>query len=160
MSIKTTNPVDGTTVSASQWGSAVYQDLSALANIGSITNVVAPSQAISVLTNTSFTNWVMPYTKLLDTSRLQIQATFTCYSSLGTGYGTLFAALIDGVDYDIGFYYWNVVNDHRQVVCVGVVPGLSAGVKTIQLRARNDLAARTISTDTNDRCSIIVEEVP
>jgi hypothetical protein len=160
MTIKTTNPVDGTVASASQWGSAVYQDLSALANIGSITNVSAPNQTISVMTNTSLTNWVMPYTKLLGTSRLQIQATFTCYASTGTGFGTLFAALVDGVDYDIGFYYWNVLSDHRQVVCVGVVPGLSAGVKTIQLRARNDLAARAISTDLNDRCSIIVEEVP
>lgn len=160
MTIKTTNPVDGTTVSASQWGGAVYQDIAALANIGSITNVTAPNQTITTTTPVSFTNWVMPYTKSSDTSRIQVQATFTLFSSIGTNYGSLFSILVDGVDYDIGFYYWNVATDHRQVVCVGVIPGLTAGAKTIQLRGRNDQAAKAITTDINDRCSIIVEEVP
>lgn len=162
MTIKTTDPVDGTPMSASFWGHAVFADLAALANIGSAPGIVAPSGTYNGTAYLNMTNWLLSgYVKSSDTSRLLILLVFTCYSTGGLNFKSIFGVNIDGVDYDIGFYYWNANSDHRQVVCIGSIPGLTAGSKTIQVRVKNNLAGVwNTNTDTNDQCSIIVLEVP
>jgi hypothetical protein len=162
MTLKTTDPVDGTPISASLWGHAVFADLSALGNIGSVSGISSPAQTINGTVYTNMNNWLLSnYVKTSDTSRLLIMLVFTCFSTGATNFKSLFGVNIDGVDYDIGFYYWNVNNDHRQVVCIGSIPGLTAGSKTIQMRAKNSTSPTPNTvTDLNDQCSIVVLEVP
>jgi hypothetical protein len=162
MTLKTTNPVDGTPISASAWGAAVFADLSALGNIGAATGIPAPGSTFNGTAYQNMPNWLISnYVKTSDTSRLLILLVFTCFSTGAAAFKSIFGVNIDSTDYDIGFYYWNTLSDHRQVVCVGSIPGLTAGSKTIQARVKNGTAGTpNTNTDLNDQFSIIVLEVP
>lgn len=160
MGLETTNPIDGQVASASQWGAAVFRDLSALANVGTAPLLTPSSYVNNTTSFANVTGWASSYTKFSSTSRLLIMPIFTGYMSVAQPTSTFWSVMVDGVDYPCAYYNWNVLSSHMQVVGFAVVPGLLLGVKTIQVRGRINSGTGSLNHDAGDRCSILTLEMP
>lgn len=127
---------------------------------------LAPA-ALQSITSTSFTSVTgmsSSYTKKDAATRLLVLPIFTCYVtwSGATFAKTEFAIQVDGTDTVAGYYNFNAQNDHRQVVGGCLIPGLTAGAKTIQLRGRvtDATLSRALVFDNNDRVTLLTFEIP
>ena len=158
MAIATTDPILGGNISLA-WGHAVYSDIAAISNISSVFNL-APSPANSNST-TSYTNvvqWTMGLTKLSNTSKLVVIAFISAFTSTVASQ-PLWALQVDGTDYPVAGFFFNVINQHMQISGGVVIPNLTAGPKTLQVRAKM-VAGANVQSDTNDRVSMISLEIP
>lgn len=161
MAIATTDPIPGLISLA--WGHAVYSDLSALSNITSVFNVpvTAPPYTNSTTSYTSINGWVMATTKQSNTSKLLLLTFVTGFMTTSAAQLATWATLVDGVDYPTLSYYFNATADHRQVAGGVIIPNLTAGPKTLQLRGKLTTASGSVLTgDLNDRMTMIALEIP
>lgn len=158
--IATTDPILGGNIPLS-WGHAVFSDLSAISNVSSVFGV-APSPAYTNGT-TSFTNigsWTLGLTKTSSTSKLVCVLFVSGFFTVASGQLAHWAINVDGTDYPAAQFYFNATADHRQITGGVVIPNLTSGPKTLQVRGRVTTATSTLNHDTNDRMAMIVLEIP
>ena len=156
--IATTDPLLGGNI-ALAWGHAVYSDIAAISNVNSVFNI-APSPVYANNT-TSYTNvvpWVMGLTKLSNTSKLVVMCFVSSFTST-VGSQPLWALQVDGTDYPVAGFFFNVINQHMQISGGVVIPNLTAGPKTLQVRGKLQAGAN-MQHDANDRMSMISLEIP
>lgn len=160
MAIATTDPILGGNI-ALAWGHAVYSDLAALSNISAVVNVpiTSPPYTNATTAYTSINGWTLGLTKQSNTSKLLVILFATGFITTNAQ-SAFWAVQVDGTDYTSMFYLFNTVSDHRQVAGGVVIPNLTAGPKTLQVRARLNATPGTLNGDLNDRMSMIVLEIP
>lgn len=160
MGIATTDPIPGGTIPLA-WGHNVFLDLTAISNVNSVFGV-APSPVYSNGT-TSYTNvgsWTLGLTKQSNTSKLVAILFLSGFMVTAAGQACFWAINVDGTDYPTAQFYFNAVADHRQVAGGVIIPNLTAGPKTLQVKGRESVASGTIQHDANDRMSMLVLEIP
>lgn len=65
---------------------------------------------------------------------------------------------VDSTDYDCGKLFYNNLNEHLQASCSLVIPGLTAGSKTVQIRVKRLSGTGAIRVNSDDWSSITVLE--
>lgn len=141
----------------------------AVVDVGSVVNVT-PTLSTTSSTYVSVTSALLNYTKNQASTRLLCVPIWTAWingsfaASPNNFAQVEFAVQIDGTDNVAGFFNFNNTGVHQQMVGAVVVSGLSAGSKTLQLRARRSAigsgSTGTVTCDTNDRASLLVFEIP
>ena len=123
---------------------------------------MAPSPTYAS-TGTSYANvgsWTLGLTKQSNTSKLVCVLFVSGFLTTASGQLAHWAINVDGSDYTAAEFYFNVLSDHRQVTGGVIIPNLTAGVKTLQVRARLTVNTSTLNHDVNDRMSMITFEIP
>lgn len=109
--------------------------------------------------NVDVTGFVFNFTKQQAATRLVVVPIWTNWST-AVSTGVTFAVRVDSNDFDAGYFFHNIASDHKALIGVTVINGLSAGAKTLQVRARRTSGAGTLQCDVNDRGYMLVFEVP
>lgn len=108
----------------------------------------------------SIAGWQMHYFKRDAATRLLVLPIFTMFAT-GAACSTECAIQVNGAgtDHVAGYFNFNLLSDHKQVVGAVIIPGLDGGAKTLQLRSRRFGGTGTVTADGNDRCSLYVFEI-
>lgn len=161
--METTNPVGGTKVSASQWGSAVFHDLSALSNMAASGLMSIPNYTHAAATSYADIPGVsMAFEKELSTSKLLVFGTMSIWISGAINLGTSIGVKVDGNVYDAGYLFHNDIQVHLPLFFAVPIPGLTAGTKSITFMEKSNVSGggQSVRFDSNDRCNCIVIEIP
>jgi hypothetical protein len=161
MAVEATDPILGGNI-ALAWGHAVFNDISKISNVNGVFNLpmVSPPYSNGTTAFTSINGWTLGLTKISNTSKLVGLIFVQCVMSTTASQVVNFGILVDGTDYLTSQQWFNAVNVHTQVIGGFIVPNLTAGPKTIQVRAKESVASGSITVDVNDRMSMIVFEIP
>lgn len=140
-------------------------------NASDVNTVMPNSKAYSLFRTTTFdittttyadyTGATFTFTKRLASSGLLVFVGGSGYANGTAGYATTYGVNINGVDYDVNRYFWQVTATHYAFA--GFMPiayGLAVGTYTVQLRAKNAVATRTTRHDSSDTISLTVTEIP
>jgi hypothetical protein len=111
-------------------------------------------------TSSSYANMPGPsslsFTKAAASTKLVVTINTTYWTST-SGLATYIGINIGGTDYDCMKFFFNASATHVPISCTRVIPGLSAGSKTIQMRWKS-ASGTTLNQVVNDWNSITVTE--